>query len=216
MPSLANQADLAHIHLLVNHFPTIGTILGLGLLLLGFVRRSNHLKKVSLEVFFLIALATLTVYTSGVAAAEALKDQAGVSADAVAAHQDAALFAFILMEVTGFFAWIALWQFRRIGGPTPAMISTVLLLLVVTVAVMARTANIGGDIRHPEILGGQYSSGATAATGAWLSADSVKAFVLENPWVWPACETLHFIGMSLMFGVLLIVNFRLVGWMPGM
>ena len=65
MPELANQADLAHVHLLLNHFPTIGTILGLGLLLLAFLRKNDHLKKVSLEVMFLIALATVPVYVPG-------------------------------------------------------------------------------------------------------------------------------------------------------
>jgi len=33
--------------------------------------------------------------------------------------------------------------------------------------------------------------------------------------VWPACETLHFLGMSLMFGVLMIVNLRLLGFLRG-
>jgi uncharacterized membrane protein len=216
MPNLANLADLAHLHLLLNHFPTIGTILGLGLLLLAFVRRNDHLKKVSLEVFFLIALSTLVVYESGVAAAEALKGESGVSAAAIAIHQDAALLAFILMEITGAVAWLALWQFRRIGRPTSGMMSAVLVLALVTVAIMARAANMGGDIRHPEILGGQYSSPIAATSGSLISADAIKKFVLEHPWVWPTCETLHFIGMSLMFGVLMIVNLRLLGWMRGM
>ena len=215
MPTLANLADLAHVHLLLNHFPTIGTILGLGLLLLAFVRRNDHLKKVSLEVFFLIALATIPVYESGVAAAEALKGQTGVSSVAMTAHEDAALLGFILMLITGAVAWLGLWQSRRIGRPTAGATAAVLVLSAVTVAVMARVANIGGDIRHPEILGGQYSS-PVETTSAWLTVASVKAFVLENPWVWPTAETLHFLGMSLMFGVLMIVNLRLLGWMRGM
>jgi len=216
MPNLANLADLAHLHLLLNHFPTIGTILGLGLLLLAFVRRNDHLTKVSFEVFFLIALATLPVYESGVAAQEALKGQSGVSETAIAAHQDAALLAFILMAITGTAAWLGLWQYRRIGRPTTATVSAVLVLSVITVALMARAANMGGDIRHPEILGGQYSSGTETAATAWLTSASIKTFVLEHPWVWPTCETLHFLGMSLMFGVLMIVNLRLLGWMKGM
>ncbi|HSQ05685.1 MAG TPA: hypothetical protein VLN59_16725, partial [Burkholderiales bacterium] len=97
MPLLANGADLAHVHLLLNHVPTIGTILGLGLLLLSFIRRSEHLRKVSFELMFIIALATLPVYLSGNAAAEALKGAAGVSTTAIAAHNDAALESFILM-----------------------------------------------------------------------------------------------------------------------
>jgi uncharacterized membrane protein len=216
MRSLANLADLAHVHLLLNHFPTIGAILGLGLLLLAFARRNDHLQKVSLEVFFLIALATLPVYVSGVAAQQTLKDQAGVSAAAIATHQDAALLAFIVMEITGAVAWLGLWQFRRIGGPTATTMSAVLLLSVVTMAVMARAANLGGDIRHPEILAGQYSSPIGTTTAAWLTSASVAKFVLDHPWVWPTCETLHFVGMSLMFGVLMIVNLRLLGWMRGM
>jgi uncharacterized membrane protein len=216
MPNLANAADLAHLHLLLNHFPTIGTILGLGLLLLAFVRRNDHLKKVSLEVFFLIGLATLAVYVSGAAAQVALKNQPGVSATALVAHQDAALFAFLLMEITAAVAWLALWQFRRIGRPTSAMMSAVLVLALLTTVVMARAANIGGDIRHPEIQGGQYSSPAAAAGAALISTASVKRYVLEHPWVWPTCETLHFIGMSLMFGVLVITNLRLLGFMKQM
>jgi len=217
MPELANQADLAHVHLLINHFPTIGTILGLGLLLLSFIRKNDHLKKVSLEVLFLIALATLPVYVSGQAAAETLKGQSGVSADAIMAHNDAALASFIMMEITGFFAWLVLWRMRRIGWPTTGLTYAVLVLSVLTVAAVARAANIGGDIRHPEISGGQYAGLFGQSSGTPLiSAAAIKDFVLQHPFVWPTCETLHFLGMSLMFGVLLIVNLRLVGWLRGM
>ena len=217
MPELANLADLAHVHLLLNHFPTIGTILGLGLLLLSFIRKNDHLKKVSLEVLFLIALATLPVYVSGQAAAEALKGKSGVSAEAIVSHNDAALASFILMEITGFFAWIVLWRMRRIGRPTTGLTYTVLVLGVLTAAAVARAANIGGDIRHPEISGGQYAGLLGQSSGTpLLSAAAVKDFVLQHPFVWPTCETLHFIGMSLMFGVLMIVNLWLVGWLPGM
>ena len=217
MPELANLADLAHVHLLLNHFPTIGTIIGVGLLLLALVRKNDHLKKVSLEVLFLIALATLPVYVSGQAAAETLKGKSGVSMEAIVAHNDAALASFIMMEITGFFAWLTLWRMRRIGWPTTGLTYIVLMLAVLTTAAVARAANVGGDIRHPEISGGQYAGLFGQSSGTPLiSAAAVKDFVLQHPFVWPTCETLHFIGMSLMFGVLMIVNLRLVGWLRGM
>src|SRR5689334_12188290 len=133
MPELANLADLAHVHLLLNHFPTIGMILGAGLLLLSFIRKNEHLRKVSFEVIFLIALATLPVYVSGQAAAEALQTQQGVSADAIGMHNDAALGSFTIMEVAGFFAWLALWRMRRIGRLTTGLSYTVLVLSMVTI-----------------------------------------------------------------------------------
>ena len=217
MPTLANGADLAHVHLLINHFPTIGTILGLGLLLLSFGRQNEHLKKVSFEVLFLIALATMPVYVSGNAAAEALKGASGVSAAAIAAHNDAALASFVMMEITGFFAWLALWRMRRIGRLTTGLTYTVLVLSVLTVAAVSRAALLGGGIRHPEIEGGQYAGLFGQSSGSsFVSALAIKNFVLQHPFVWPTCETLHFVGMSLMFGVLMIVNLRLLGWLRGM
>jgi hypothetical protein len=77
---------------------------------------------------------------------------------------------------------------------------------------------MGGDIRHPEIAGGQYAGlfGTAPASGGFISAAGIKDFVLQHPFVWPACETLHFLGMSLMFGVLMIVNLRLLGFLRGM
>lgn len=216
MDSLASLAELAHVHLLLNHFPTIGTVLGLGLLLLSFVRKNDDLTRVSLEVFSVIALVTLPAYMSGVAAQAAIKDLPGVSDASIATHQDAALLALVFMAITGASAWLGLWQFRRTSRPTRWNLSAVLLLSVVTVTLMARAANLGGEIRHPEILSGQAAAatdGTADVRTGWLTRASVALFVNDSPWVWPAAETLHFIGMSLLFGVLLVVNLRLLGIM---
>ena len=215
MKDIATPGDIAHVHLLINHAPTIGAILALFLLLLSFARKNEHLRKVSFEVFFLIALATIPVYESGVAAAEGFKNQPEL-AMAIGLHQDAALNAFVLIEITGFLSWLALWQIRRIGRATSGMIGAVVLFAVLNLAVVALAANLGGDIHHPEILQSEYSSPVPATAVMWLSAPAVTKFVLQNRWVWPACETLHFLGMSLMFGVLLIVNLRLLGYMKEM
>ena len=34
-------------------------------------------------------------------------------------------------------------------------------------------------------------------------------------WGWPACETIHFVGLSLLFGVVLLVDLRMLGLLPG-
>src|SRR5205085_9374734 len=151
MKDIATPGDIAHVHLLITHVPTIGEILALFLLLLSFARKSEHLRKVSFEVFFLIALATIPVYQSGVAAAEQFKNQPAL-AMAIGLHQDAALNAFVLIELTGFLSWLALWQIRRIGRATSGLTGAVMLFAVLNLAVVALAANLGGDIHHPEIL----------------------------------------------------------------
>jgi uncharacterized membrane protein len=215
MPELANAADLTHVHLLLNHFPTIGAIVVIGVLLIGFVRTNEHVQKVGLEAMFLVALATLPAYVSGNAASEALANTAGISAEAIAAHNDAALAGLIVMEFTGLFAWLALWRLRRTGRLVRGLTWTVLGLAALTIAAVSVAANLGGDIRHPELHGGQYQ-GMIGLPASFITVAGVQDFENRHPYLWPVSETLHFIGMSLMFGVLLVVNLRLLGWLRGM
>jgi uncharacterized membrane protein len=207
--------NIEHIHLLINHVPTVGTVIGVGLLLMALVRRNNHLLHQSLEVLFAVALITLPVYLTGVAAQEAIQDMDGVSREAITAHESAALFGFIWMMITGLVAWLGLWQSRRNARPSRAAVGAVLVLSVVTMAIMARAATIGGEIRHPEIV-----TTRTAIEGGGpnelLTSRAIGGFVTDFPWVWPAAETLHFLGLSLIFGVLLTVNLRILGAMKGL
>lgn len=64
--------NLAHLHLLINHFPTIGTTIALGLFLAALIGKSDDLKRASLVVFFGIALITIPTYMSGNAAQETI------------------------------------------------------------------------------------------------------------------------------------------------
>ncbi len=196
--------NLIHLHLLLNHVPTVGTVIALGLFLVSLVGKSDDLKRASLAVFFGIALLSLPTYMTGNAAQAAIKGRQGVSEDLVETHRDAALPALVLMEITGLVAWLGLWQFRRISRPTRWNLSAVLVLSVVTLVLMARAADIGGDIRHPEIASGTVGS-------EWIKSASIASFVLGRPWVWPASETLHFIGLALLLGVVLVVNLRMLG-----
>jgi uncharacterized membrane protein len=199
--------DITHIHLLLNHVPTIGTVVGLGLLVMSFIRRSDHLKHVSLEVLYLIALATLPAYVTGLAAQATIVGRPDVSAEAIMAHHDAALVSFIFIEIIGFVAWLGLWQYRRVERMSAWVSPAILALGLVTFIAVSSAATIGGEIRHPEI---KLDESAVAASG-FLPAQAVADFVTTNPWVWPAAEALHFLGLSLLFGVLFTVNLRLMG-----
>jgi hypothetical protein len=56
----------------------------------------------------------------------------------------------------------------------------------------ARAANIGGEIRHPEIRWAQVT-----VTPDGRLARGLGAFVLALPYGWPSLETLRFIALSL-------------------
>jgi uncharacterized membrane protein len=76
---------------------------------------------------------------------------------------------------------------------------------------MTETANIGGEIRHPEIWSDREAAATQEVVG--LSATALSSFVISHTWVWPACEAIHFVGLCLLFGVVMLVNFRIMGMM---
>jgi hypothetical protein len=213
MPSIT-VVNLAHLHLLLNHVPTVGAVVALGLLIVAFIRRDEPLKLVGLEVLFVIAVLTMPVYMTGVAAHQKLRDQPDLSDTAMRVHQDAALTAFTVTEFAGFIAWIALWQSRRRGRVTPGLIPVVTVLAIVSLGLMSRAANIGGDIRHPEIRAELSAGGAMPVQDPeTFTTSAISRFMVNSPWAWPASETVHFLGLSLSFGVLLAVNLRILGVM---
>jgi hypothetical protein len=45
----------------------------------------------------------------------------------------------------------------------------------------------------------------------WFSDSIMHKWVIEQFWIFPLCETLHFIGLSFLFGALLVVDGRILG-----
>ena len=207
--------NFVHLHLLLNHVPTVGSIVAFGLLLLAFAKNSDDLLRGCFALFFAIALVSLATYMTGHAAEAVMKDRPGISAELIAVHQSAAFLALVFMEATGVAAWFGLWQARKAGGRSKWASPTVLLLSVITIALMANAANIGGEITHPEILapGTQPSATSGALAPYALRGAQVRYYQFHHPNAWPTLEALHFIGLSLLFGVVLVGNLRILGFM---
>ena len=197
-----------HLHLLFNHFPTVGFVIGLALFVIALLRRHEELQQAGLVIFFVTAALTIATYVSGNDAQDAMKDSAGFPDAQVQAHESAALVAFVFMQATGFFAWLGLWMRRRLSGIAGWNLAIVLVLAIVTFGLMARAADKGGEIRHSEI---QESQAAASGSDSPTLARSWAVFVENHSWVWPTCETVHFIGLSMLFGIVLTLDLRMLG-----
>jgi hypothetical protein len=46
---------------------------------------------------------------------------------------------------------------------------------------------------------------------AWLQATRLSQAIVYHTWIWPACETLHFIGLALVIGIAGFFDLRLLG-----
>ena len=143
--------NMAHVHLIINHFPVVGIFGAILLLLYALVRKSEEVKMVSLGVFVLIALVTIPVFLTGGGAEDVVKHIPGVTEEYIGRHEEAAEYTIVLMEILGAVSLAGL-VLLKLKGAVPRLITVLVLVLsLITAAAVGLTANLGGQIRHTEI-----------------------------------------------------------------
>jgi uncharacterized membrane protein len=141
----------AHVHLMINHFPVIGTLGGILLLVYAQLRKSEEVRMVSLGVFVLIAIITIPVFFTGDAAEKVVKDLPGVTETVIGRHEEMADLAVTMMSILGIASAAGLFFIRGSGSAPKWLLMIVLIVSLATAAVVVLTANLGGQIRHTEI-----------------------------------------------------------------
>lgn len=149
--------NLVHLHLLLNHVPVVGVAFVTLLLLLGVVRGSAEISRLSLWLLALVGAVSILVYLTGEPAQDAIEKLPGFSERLVDRHEDAALIATIAAGCVGALALGALIVYRR--RVLPRWLTMLVLVAAVGASgAMAYTANLGGQIRHTEIRSGTASA----------------------------------------------------------
>ncbi len=146
--------EATHWHLMLNHFPILGTLFGLGLLLAGIFRREGILIRAALLVFLLLALLTVAVFQTGETAHEKLyMNVSEASQDWIMIHQKIARQARWMMVGLGGLSALAWWMQRKNHRWQRICLWAVVVVGSLTFGLMAQTGNSGGKIMHPEIRG---------------------------------------------------------------
>ena len=203
--------NYSHVHIVLNHFPTIGSFFGLALLFYALWKKDEELKLASFVVFMVMALLAIPTFITGAAANEAIASRPELDQAMVDAHRSAAIVASSFLWLTGTFAWLALWQYRRYKELSGWNVWVVAGLSIITLGLMMETGTHGGEISHPEIR----VAGEVAEAGEGSLALALQNWAIDTTWAWPACETLHFTGLALLMGVTFLINFRLLGILNG-
>src|SRR5438093_10408535 len=139
----------AHLHLVLNHFPMIGSAVGLGLLAVAIAVKKEEVKRASLVVLFLAALITIAAYLTGNAAQAALENRTDLSQAAIRTHEGAAFWGFVLIEITGFMAGLGLWYFRIVRRTANWNVAAVFGAGLVTLTVITKASNLVAEIQTP-------------------------------------------------------------------
>jgi hypothetical protein len=148
--------DYTHLHLLLNHFPIIGTLIGGGVMLWGMVRNNKTVKAVAAVIIMAMTVMAVPVYLTGEPAEERVEHLPGISEPIIEEHEEAAELAIWLMAAAGAASLAALLQQYRSDSKVPFGMATLLTLLAFVA--MARVGYLGGQIRHTELRAGQQAS----------------------------------------------------------
>ncbi len=200
----------SHVHIILNHFPTIGFVVALGFFVTALVTDNEGMKRAGLALFVICAVLGVPTFVTGNASmwAETRPPVEGISKAAINAHRDMALLSLFGLAFTGGLAWIELFRYRHLQRFSERTLYAVLGLALVTLAIMAETGHRGGQINHPEIRVATDILPTDPALGwsPWIEHE-INQVVWFVPW-----QTVHFFGFALIFGTVLLVSLRVLGF----
>ena len=141
----------AHLHLVVNHFPIIGTIFGLGILVTGMIVKNITLKNTAYVLFAIAAIFAAFSMGTGEGAEELVEDMPSVGKQIIHEHEEIAEKFAIIMYATGFFGLVSLFaSYKKYRFAT--VFSYITLALALVAGVLTKiVGTTGGEIRHTEI-----------------------------------------------------------------
>lgn len=140
----------AHLHMILNHFPIIGLIFGIGVLFYGIIKRHTILVNTAYVMFIIcMILAKATMITGE--GAEEMAEELGISHDLIHKHEEfaetymKALYALGIISILGLVANVK-------KHSKALIISFVIMILAIgSAALSISVGTSGGEIRHSEI-----------------------------------------------------------------
>ena len=209
--------NFAHLHLLLNHIPVIGSIIGFGLFFVSLIEKNGSLRRASLIVFAAIALVAIPAFVTGKGAQLMIKGKPGISDDFMQRHEGAAMLALWFVEVTGALALAGLWQLHGRRCTARWNVLAVLIFSLLTMGLMVRTGNTGGEISHAEVRASQDATPTEGTVGSFVHLFEPTPWkfteaMTYNKWWWAFMMDLHFLGLVLLIGSVGALDLRIMGF----
>lgn len=142
---------MAYLHLILNHFPIVGLVIGVIILGVGLGFKSGLSKRIGLYVLIGSLLFSFPVFNSGEGAEEIVEHIPGVSIELIHEHEETAelfmIFVWITVPISLFTLYL---DFKKIRY-ADYFYKFVLILSLIAFFIVKKVATTGGEIRHLEI-----------------------------------------------------------------
>lgn len=143
--------NLTHLHLLLNHLPIFGSILGGFVLFYGLYTKSNPTKMAAYFVLIASSLGAVITYLTGEPAEESIENIQGISKSMIEEHEEFAGIALVALIILGVASLVGLFLTFKKSPLTRTVAAITLVISLISFGLIARAGYIGGLIRHTEI-----------------------------------------------------------------
>jgi uncharacterized membrane protein len=141
----------AHYHLVLNHLPIIIPIVGLLVLIGGFIVKSEIVKRTAYCIFILGAIAAFAAIATGEGAEDVVKQIDEISKSLIHEHEEKAEVFALLSYILGITSILALWSNWKKKSYTNYIGYAIIAYALVVLYFAQQTGTTGGEIRHSEI-----------------------------------------------------------------
>jgi uncharacterized membrane protein len=141
----------AHLHMMVNHFPIVGTILGLGILIAGLIFKNNTIKNTAYCLFIVAAVFAFASMNTGEGAEEIAEKLPNVTDKIIHEHEEMAEKLALALYALGLISIVGLSMNTKKHSKANLVSFLALTIGAVGVFLAQQTGTTGGEIRHTEI-----------------------------------------------------------------
>lgn len=141
----------AHLHMVVNHFPIIGTILAIGILIAGLLSKNRSITNTSYVLFVIGAIFGILSMNTGEGAEELVEEMPGIGWKIIHEHEELAEKMALLLDILGVLSLVGFYfQYKK--NAKEKLVSYIILLIgIASLFVIQKVGTSGGEIRHTEI-----------------------------------------------------------------
>ncbi len=161
----------AHLHMVVNHFPIIGIILGFGVLIAGIVFKNDSVKNTAYSLFIVGAIFAAISMATGEGAEEMVEDMPSVGKQIIHEHEEMAEKLAIVLYLLGVVSIAGL--VANIKKHSQAKLVSFLALTTAAVGIFLgkQTGTTGGEVRHTEIRADSGTATEAVQSGGEAAED---------------------------------------------
>ena len=141
----------AHLHLITNHLPLVGILIGTLVLVAGLLFKKDQIKQTALGINIFSAITSIFAYFSGEKAEDVVEEIKGISETLIHTHEEYAELFFTLSLILGALSLITLYLSVKTNKYAKFGYFIVLALSLVLIVIGKQVGTSGGEIRHTEI-----------------------------------------------------------------